>query len=52
MEGPGPAALRAIYENSAGGQTVDEKRQANLFVGECLRACYQAAQSQTTSSPL
>ena len=52
MEGSGPSALRAIYEQAADGKTVDEKRQANLFIGECLRACFRQAQSQATNSPI
>ena len=45
MEGSGPAALQAIYEQSEGGKkTVDEKRQINRFIGECLRACFDKMQ--------
>ena len=43
MEGSGPGALRAIYERTQGRhKTVDEKRQVNRFIGECLRTCLSA----------
>ncbi|TQV73049.1 DUF1249 domain-containing protein [Aliikangiella marina] len=43
MEGSGPGALKAIYEQVKGNQkTVDEKRQVNRFIGECLRNCSRA----------
>lgn len=39
MEGSGPSALKAIYQKTDKEQKmVDEKRQVNRFVGECLRA--------------
>jgi len=49
MEGSGPAALQAIYDESQGGaKNVDEKSQINRFIGECLRACYQQVQPKAT----
>jgi uncharacterized protein YqiB (DUF1249 family) len=39
MEGSGPSTLKAIYHKANKAQKmVDEKRQVNRFVGECLRA--------------
>jgi uncharacterized protein len=39
MEGSGPSALKAIYTNGdKEKKMVDEKRQVNRFVGECLRS--------------
>lgn len=39
MEGSGPSALKAIYTGPQHSlKTVDEKRQINRFIGECLRA--------------
>lgn len=43
MEGSGPGALKAIYEHvNSGHKPVDEKRQVNRFIGECLRTCLSA----------
>lgn len=40
MEGSGPSALSAVHDKPEHRlKPVDEKRQINLFVGECLRAC-------------
>ena len=38
MEGTGPGSLKAIYKDDNSTKQSDEKRQANRFVGECLRA--------------
>ncbi len=38
MEGTGPGSLKAIYQNDNSLKQSDEKRQANRFIGECLRA--------------
>lgn len=43
MEGSGPSTLRAIHLSEVFPEKpVDEKRQINLFVGECLRTCLKA----------
>ncbi len=38
MEGSGPGALKPVYEKAQKHRSVDEKRQLNRFVGECLKA--------------
>lgn len=39
MEGSGPSTLKAIYHPASNNiKPMDEKRQINRFVGECLRA--------------
>ncbi|WP_444997293.1 DUF1249 domain-containing protein [Aliikangiella sp. IMCC44359] len=51
MEGSGPAAMAAIYPTANVQQkNVDEKRQVNRFVGECLRACFDITQLQLVNS--
>lgn len=46
MEGSGPSALKAIITQSA-NKYVDEKRQINRFIGECLRACHNKTVNRT-----
>lgn len=48
MEGSGPSALKAIITQSA-SECVDEKRQINRFIGECLHACHKERLVELTS---
>ncbi|MET1256610.1 DUF1249 domain-containing protein [Aliikangiella maris] len=48
MEGSGPSAMAAIYPANAQRKNVDEKRQVNQFVGECLKACFEKKVHNTT----
>ncbi len=53
MEGSGPAALAAIHTRYGSDQKpVDEKRQINRFVGECLRACIGSHHSSDDATKL